>query len=445
MNRLEVTVLKCPSCGAPVPLGEGESVPCVYCRALVEVPEEHRALRAAEREHNLHRSAAHDLARRLSKPPSAVVRFLTDVHGGTVIWLVSLGTIVSGLVCAAAFLLASRLSRAWFHVDIDDVVLYRYDPNALFVIGQYAFLLASLGSLVVWGAYARRRGAGLRELQAGLSAGLPARPGGPATCRECGAPLSAKANDVTVTCPYCTTDNLLHIPETWIGAARARTRKLAGAVEAAAYAFQDEVRSIRRSLAVRLAVVLVISSTILFLFIGMTDGAKLEGSTVTAYHRLGQYSFDWQKAVASPWLTLDQGDAKGCRGFSCELPLRKTPCSERGKTNPFVMPAGACDAEACMVHWYVALRHGDVVEVTANGLPPKAFVALDSHRRDAPFHANAAGWGTTVVGQFGWLTDGNSARLTAPHDGWFQVNLGTDSTVVGAPLDLCARLERTAP
>ncbi len=81
-------------------------------------------------------------------------------------------------MCAATFSPAARLSLAWFHVHLEDVVLYRYDQSALFMIGQFAFLLASLGSLIVLGAYTRRRGAGLRELQAGLSAKPPAREGG---------------------------------------------------------------------------------------------------------------------------------------------------------------------------------------------------------------------------------------------------------------------------
>ena len=66
-----------------------------------------------------------------------------------VIWLVSLGAVVSGFLFAGALLLAGRLSLAWFRVHLEDVVLYRYDPSALFMIGQLAFLLSGLGTLVV--------------------------------------------------------------------------------------------------------------------------------------------------------------------------------------------------------------------------------------------------------------------------------------------------------
>jgi hypothetical protein len=430
-----------------VPLGDGDSVACVYCRAQVQVPEAHRALRAAEREYNQHRDVAHRLLRRLGKPPSALIRFLTNAHGGTVIWLVTLGALLSGALCAALFSLAGRLSLAWFHVHLDDVVLYRYDQTALFVVGQFAFLLAGLGLLVVLGAYTRRRGVGLRELQAGLSARRPESTGGPATCRECGAPLRAEAGELAVTCGYCRTDNLLRIPESWIGAARARGRKLAGAVEDAVLSFEDEERSIRRSLLLRLAVVGFISSSSLFLLIGVTEAATLERTTVTPYQRLeGRlYRFDWKEAVESPSLTLDMGEIQGCKGLSCAPSLNEVPCAERRDSGPLVVPAGACDADVCILHFYVALRRGDAIEVSASGFPHKSFIVLESHVPGEPFHEDPAAWGTQVPGAFAWLVEGKPTRLSAaPHDGWFMLMLALGEAVPGAPLDFCARLERTA-
>ncbi len=427
-----------------MPFGDGDTLVCTYCDAQLAVPEEHRELRAAEQQYNLHRTEAHELLRKLGTPPSWLVRFLTNANGVTVIWLVALGSLVSGVLCAAAFALIAQLSLVWFHVHIDDVVLYRYDPSALFVIGQFAFLLAGLGSLVVLGAYTRRRGAGLRELQAGLSARPPSRAGGPAECRGCGAPLLARPQDNAVTCPYCRADNLVRIPESWIGAARARARKLAGAVEQAVYAFQDEERSIRRSLVVRLVVVGVISSTWLFLFVGVTDAARLEYSTPTVYHRTSGdfYRFDWQEAVKSPSLVLDHGDTKGCDGFSCFVSLRELPCAER-KPSALVVPNGACGEEACMMHWYVALRRGDTLELTATELSAQTFVQLKSHDRGAPFHEDPVAWGTQVPDGFAWLREGHPARLpSAPHDGWFQLVLGLGAAIPGSPLPFCARLER---
>jgi hypothetical protein len=428
-----------------VPFGDLDVVQCVYCAASVAVPEEHRALRRAEREYNEHRTEAQKLFKRLGKPPSALVRFLTDAHGGTVIGLVTVGTFISAAMCAAAFSLAARVSLAWFHVHLDDVVLYRYDANALFMIGQFAFLLASLGSLVVLGAYTRRRGAGLRELQAGLSAKPPARAGGPATCRQCGAPLQAAAGDLAVTCSYCRSDNLLEIPKAWIGAARAHGKKLAGAIEEAVYAYREEERDIRRSLVYRLVVVSILSSGSLFLLVGVTNAAELERVTVTPYQRLEGilYRFDWKESVKSPSLTLDHGEIKGCRGISCAPTLSEVPCAERRQQSVLVVPKGACDADVCSMHFYVALRRGDTLEISASGLPPKSFVSLESHVSGKPFHDDPAGWGEQVPGGFAWLADGELARLAAaPHDGWFQLFLGISQPVPGTPVEFCARLER---
>jgi hypothetical protein len=417
----------------------------VYCGTSIDVPAEHQALRTAEHEYNQHRGAAQKLLRRLGRPPSAFVRFLTNAHGGTVIGLVVVGTFVSAFLCAGAFSLASKLSLAWFHVHLEDVVLYRYDQNALFMIGQFAFLLASLGTLVVLGAYTKRRGAGLRELQAGLSAKPPTRAGGPATCRQCGAPLQAGAGDVAVTCPYCRSDNLLKIPESWIGDARAHGKKLAGAVENAVLAFQDETRSIRRSMAWRLVTVSILSAGSLFLLVGVTNAAELERVTVTPYQRLEGllYRFDWKESVKSPSLSLDESEKKGCKGFSCAVSLSQVPCAERRSPPQLVIPEGACDADVCSMHFYVALRRGDTIEVTPSGLPPKSFVSLESHVRGEPFHDDPAAWGESVPGGFAWLAEGAPARLAAaPHDGWFQLFLGVSQAIPGTPIDFCARLER---
>ncbi len=45
-GSVEISVLKCASCGAPVPFGDLDVVTCVYCAASVEVPEEHARFEA---------------------------------------------------------------------------------------------------------------------------------------------------------------------------------------------------------------------------------------------------------------------------------------------------------------------------------------------------------------------------------------------------------------
>ena len=440
-----VSVLRCTSCGAPVPLADADAVQCPHCDSMVAIPEAHRALRAAERKYNEHRDEAHALLARLGKPPSWIVRALVHVDGLIIIALVTLGTLLSGLLSIALSTLAARVSLALFHVDLDDVVLHRYDPTAVAVLGQFACLLAFLGSLFVAGAYARTRGKGLREVQAELSAKPPERPHGPSRCRACGAPLSSKPNDLAVTCPYCRSDNLLKIPERWTHDVIHRWQRLVSAVEDAALSFQEEERAIRRSLIVRLTLVLGASASILVVLFGLTDGAKPDFTTETPYRRIdGDFStFDWNASVASPALTLDHEDARGCLGFRCFVSLRKRSCSEGDGYNQFVVPAGACDAEACTLHWYVPLRRGDTIEFTAHDLPAQSFVSLEAHVRNAPFHHNARAWGRTLPGYFAWLSDGTPARLPpAPHDGWFQLMLALGEGVTGRVLPICATVTR---
>jgi len=441
----QVSGLRCAPCGAPVPLADADTVQCPHCGATVAIPEAHRALRAAEREYNQHRDAAHALLARLGKAPSWFVRFLVYMNGLTVVALVTLGTLLSALLYIALMTLAVRVSLAVFHVDLDDVVLHRFDPNALAVLGQFACLLAFLGSLIVAGAYVRTRGKGLREVQAELSAKPPERPKGPSRCRACGAPLSSNPNDLAVTCPYCRSDNLLKIPERWTRDVINRGQRLVSAVEDAALSFQEEERAIRRSLIVRLTLVLGAAASILVVLFGLTGGAEREFTTETPYHRIqgDLFTFDWNASVASPGLTLDHEDARGCLGGRCFVSLRRGSCPERDKYNQFVVPAGACDAQACMVHWYVALRRGDTIEFAAHDVPAQSFVTLQAHVRNAPFHRNAATWGRTLPGYFAWLSDGTRARLPpAPHDGWFQLLLGLGEGATGWVLPICARISR---
>ncbi len=142
--------------------------------------------------------------------------------------------------------------------------------------------------------------------------------------------------------------------------------------------------------------------------------------------------------VAHPGSRRDQG----CPGISCAPGVSKVPCAERRQQSVLVVPEGACDADVCSMHFYVALRRGDALEIAASGLPPKSFVSLESHVSGKPF--------TTIlrdgVNRCGWLrlARGRRARAHAggPHDGWFQLFLGISQAVPGTPAEFCARLER---
>jgi predicted RNA-binding Zn-ribbon protein involved in translation (DUF1610 family) len=445
--ELSVELLACPACGGAVPLGAADTVSCPYCRAEVPVPPAHRALRASEAEYTARRSEARALFRRLGKPPSWPVRALvsvgTRIGGGTLMWLLPAVFLFHVAACWAAFAGLHRVALRVFHVHLEDVVLYRYDAGALSLIGEFAGLVGSFATLIVVSAYARRRGAGLRELQAGLSARPPAKPGGPACCRSCGAPLSVAANAVAATCPYCRADNLVRIPGRWIGGARRGAQRLAASVETAARAFEEESRALRRSLAIRVAVVGFSSTALMVLIFGATNGAELGSGAETPYQGQNNgapFRYDWRDSVVAPVLQLDKADARGGRFFDYTPLLGERGCGADAR--PLVLPAGACDAGACTLHWYVALRFGDAIETSSDAFPAESFVTLRSHVRGAPFDHDARAWGETIPDRFGWLDGGKPVRLGAPHDGWFELLLGTKGTTPGTAYPLCMRLLR---
>lgn len=49
-----------------------------------------------------------------------------------------------------------------------------------------------------------------------MAARPPARAGGPAQCRQCGAPLVVAAGALGARCSYCGTDNLVALPPEWV-------------------------------------------------------------------------------------------------------------------------------------------------------------------------------------------------------------------------------------
>src|SRR5262249_53234610 len=69
--------LKCPKCGAPVPLVSGDLAPCVHCGASVDIPVAYRELRDAVADRARVDTAARALYAALGKKPALVLRVLS--------------------------------------------------------------------------------------------------------------------------------------------------------------------------------------------------------------------------------------------------------------------------------------------------------------------------------------------------------------------------------
>src|ERR1700733_9974767 len=78
-----VDILRCPACGADVPLGqtEGQTEPprCAHCGTAVPLPEAHRELRSLEHQDEATRRRAQAVLSTLDSPPWLVTRVLAAV------------------------------------------------------------------------------------------------------------------------------------------------------------------------------------------------------------------------------------------------------------------------------------------------------------------------------------------------------------------------------
>src|SRR5262249_9454141 len=218
-------VLLCVKCGGPVPLGDGDSIRCPYCDTQNEVPEDHRRLRDAERKLSSERGPAQELYRRLGTPPGIVLR----VWGRISVALIYL--VVLPLAFVFDFIVITRIMHAVagaIHANMTDVM---GDTDLFSLVGIVMYL--TIAPALLLGVYGNRRTRARRRLQVALSAMPPARPGGPRLCRSCGAPLDIAPAALGQTCPYCGTDNLVAMPESWVQSLRSKATAIGKQIESA--------------------------------------------------------------------------------------------------------------------------------------------------------------------------------------------------------------------
>lgn len=174
---MDLQPLRCGSCAAAVPLGDGRTVTCPYCQAKVPVPPRYRKLLAERsREKRLQREL--EFSGAATPPPG---------------WLDALGV-------ALVLLLPAAAATTWM-----SLVPRSVDTVALFSFAIVPALLPGAG-VWLWSAAVH---ATIVKFQAALACAAPEREGGPGTCRECGAPLDVEPDAISAHCPYCDTDNLV--------------------------------------------------------------------------------------------------------------------------------------------------------------------------------------------------------------------------------------------
>lgn len=383
MAGTTVDVLECERCGVPLPLTDGDAVRCLHCGADRELPEAHRAHRDANRRRGAAEAEATAAFAALGRPPPWYARMWTVVPWTVVL---AFGSILA--IAGAVRLYFAVLGSA---------------PDPWRLVVSIGLPAAVLVLVLVLGSWGEQRATALGGIQAALAAKPSAQPGGPASCRRCGAPLDAPAGARGARCLYCAADNLTRVPAAWVVRMKRYASKLDDSIEAA----WARDRSERRFTAVRALVrggLLVV---------------PLVGFTVWAY-RLHPPDWlpRWQDARAERVVYRYDG-RDGERPVMTKLPARL--CDPSWHRRPF--EPWECDAAGCGKHYYVPLAGGSSARasVEAPGARLVARARGSNDRRELPIH------------------DGQ-ADVRAPTDGWYEVVLDVPHAAAGDRFALCFAL-----
>ncbi len=204
-----LAVLACSGCGEPLAVGEADWIACPACGKREIVPEPYRALRDAEQATAADRAQVAHFYRKLGRSSRFTSWLVDGVDDG-----VAIRRLTSFYMASMIALVLSPivlLIVIWWLVALEPRVnVYQVLDPALrgVVYGGAVFAALLVPALGFWrlGWVRGRRRVMLRRA---LAAGAPARAGGPATCRACGAPLSISPGAIAVGCLYCRAENLL--------------------------------------------------------------------------------------------------------------------------------------------------------------------------------------------------------------------------------------------
>ena len=205
-SALAVEVLHCDKCGAAVTLGDGSVSRCAHCGADVVVPEPHRLLRDAQLADEALRKRAEKLFVTLDRPPSTPLKIAVAIFDQPFLLFF--------FFFAIPIFVLSLQGTMWIELHVFGVDLFGppgHGPDSaagptLMIFAQ-VMLLAFLPRAV--GVYVHRAITSRAVLVTALAVRPPLTPGGPAHCRECGAPIDVAPEVLLVRCAYCRAENAL--------------------------------------------------------------------------------------------------------------------------------------------------------------------------------------------------------------------------------------------
>ena len=388
---------------------------CAYCQGEVSVPENYRAaLLVAEAEVEAD-ALTSEAFRTLGGPPAlplVLVDALTSGFAG-----VATTTVLTFIGTVHVLNWGLDQCQTLLHVNAWD---WLARPEQELILWGLAFL--TLLALYALGAFGRRRATDLQRLQQALTAKPPAREGGPALCRHCGAPLTVPKNARGVRCAYCRTDNLLAVPAAWLARAKGFAANVKREAKSALHQQRSELGRLRRRLALRLGI------------IGALAALMLTSIARRAWAGNGG-TFDLRAALVAP-RTLFDVQANTFDGTPT-LPAPQVPI-DQCKTQYVLHPVVdmSCIGGDCWVAWFVAMRAGEVLElaVQADGV-----AHLFTHTRDNGWNS-ASGrsdlWGEEIAHES--TAPQRAVRFRAPTTTWYRLNL--DLHGVSTEVDVCAKI-----
>jgi predicted RNA-binding Zn-ribbon protein involved in translation (DUF1610 family) len=240
----DIEILRCHACNMPLVLGDGTAIKCPGCGAETAVPETYHELQHARHDEAALRPRAEATLRELAQPPSMVVKVLARCLDLPMLAFIMLFGIPVTLFAILEADRANRWLAPHLHLASADDVPFGY------MVATMCFLMLVIAFVPrAFGVYANRRATARGKLVAALMARPPETPGGPATCRACGAPLAVAPNAIVATCSYCGVESALVVDAGVAASADNVVRNLGKTMVDAAKIDRDERRGTLHMLA----------------------------------------------------------------------------------------------------------------------------------------------------------------------------------------------------
>lgn len=200
---MDLEVLRCTKCNAPLPLADVEHVTCGSCGTENQIPDAYRELQRARHVDAALRAESVTLLKQVDRPPRMTTKVLARVFDLPMLaFMVLYGVPLTLFAVVRGMVFTDWLAERQ-HKNPDDMPVAYLIGFAAAIILVFAFIPRAIG------VYANRRASQRARLLAALRAKPPETPGGASLCRLCGAPLSIAKDQLLVTCSYCGADNAL--------------------------------------------------------------------------------------------------------------------------------------------------------------------------------------------------------------------------------------------